>query len=91
MSGTSIVSAMDGKVVTAGSSTTYGKYIIIENGELRTVYAHCSKLLVKEGAEVKQGQEIAKAGHTGYATGSHLHFEVRINNNQINPRLVLDF
>lgn len=85
------MSAMDGKVIISTASVTYGNYIIIENGELRTVYAHCSELLVKEGKEVKQGEEIAKVGHTGNATGAHLHFEVRINNNKINPRLILDF
>lgn len=89
--GTNIVSAMDGTVVVSTKSSTYGNYIIIERGELRTVYAHCSKLLVKQGKEIKQGEEIAKVGHTGNTTGSHLHFEVRINNIQINPRLILDF
>lgn len=89
--GTSVVSAMDGKVVISTNSITYGNYIILEKGELRTVYAHCSKLLVKVGEEVKQGQEIAKVGETGNATGPHLHFEIRINNNPINPRLILDF
>lgn len=82
---------MDGKVIISKSSVTYGNYIIIENGKLRTVYAHCSKLLVKEGEEVKKGMEIAKSGHTGNATGAHLHFEVRIDDNQIDPRLVIDF
>lgn len=91
MNGTDIVSAMDGKVVKATKSITYGNYIIIEKGELKTVYAHCSKLLVTEGKEVKQGDVIAKVGHTGNATGAHLHFEIRINNNQIDPRLILDF
>ncbi len=85
------MSAMDGKVIVSTSSATYGNYIIIEKGELRTVYAHCSKLLVKEGTEVKQGEVIAKVGHSGNATGAHLHFEIRINNNHINPRLILDF
>lgn len=82
---------MDGKVIIATNSITYGNYIMLENKELRTVYAHCSQLLVKEGDEVKQGQEIAKSGNTGNTTGAHLHFEIRINNNQINPRLILDF
>lgn len=82
---------MDGKVIEARNSSTYGNYIMIEKGELRTVYAHCSKLLVKKGKEVKKGEEIAKVGATGNATGPHLHFEVRINDNRINPRLILDF
>lgn len=89
--GTSIVAASGGRVITATSSNSYGKYIIIESGNLKTVYAHCSELLVSEGSEVKQGQEIAKVGETGNATGPHLHFETRIDNNAINPRLILDF
>lgn len=78
-------------MITATTSSTYGKYIIIENGNLKTVYAHCSQLLVTKGAEVTQGQEIAKVGETGNATGPHLHFETRVDNNAINPRLILDF
>ena len=85
------MAATGGIVITSTSSNSYGKYIIIENGNLKTLYAHCSELLVKEGSEVKQGQEIAKVGETGNATGPHLHFETRIDNNAINPRLILDF
>lgn len=89
--GTSVVAATGGVVITSTLSSSYGNYIIIENGNLKTVYAHCSKLLVKKGAEVTQGQEIAKVGETGNATGPHLHFETRIDNTPINPRLILDF
>ena len=89
--GASIVAATGGKVITATSSNSYGKYIMIENGNLTTLYAHCSKLLVKEGSQVTQGQEIAKVGETGNATGPHLHFETRIDSKPINPRLILDF
>lgn len=85
------MAATGGKVITATSSNSYGKYIMIENGNLTTLYAHCSKLLVKEGSQVTQGQEIAKVGETGNATGPHLHFETRIDSKPINPRLILDF
>lgn len=88
-SGTSIYSAMEGTVIVSTSSNSYGKYIMIENGELRTVYAHCNELLVKEGDSIIQGQEIAKVGDTGNATGPHLHFEVRLNDVQIDPLSIL--
>ena len=81
---------MDGKVVVSTTSNSYGKYIIIEREELRTVYAHCNELLVKEGDIVVKGQEIAKVGETGNATGPHLHFEVRINDIPTDPLLILD-
>lgn len=58
---------------------------------MQTVYAHCSQLLVKEGESVEQGQIIAKTGSTGYSTGPHLHFEIRINNTTVNPRTILNF
>lgn len=81
---------MSGIVIISTISATYGKYIMIEDGELRTVYAHCNELLVKEGENVIQGQEIAKVGETGNATGPHLHFEVRINDIPIDPLSLID-
>ena len=53
---------------------------------MRTVYAHCSELLVAEGANVNQGDEIARVGETGNATGPHLHFEIRRGDRQKNKR-----
>lgn len=88
--GTIIHSAMSGTVVLSKISNTYGKYLIIEDGELRTLYAHCSELLVSEGVHINQGDEIAKVGETGNATGPHLHFEIRINDTPIDPLLILD-
>jgi murein DD-endopeptidase MepM/ murein hydrolase activator NlpD len=56
----------------------YGKVVVVKHAsELSTVYAHNSKLLVRMGERVKQGQVIARVGQTGWATGPHLHFEVR--------------
>ncbi len=85
--GTSIKAADGGKVITAGWHNSYGNYIIIdhENG-MQTYYAHNSKLLVKVGERVYQGQVIAKAGSTGNSTGNHCHFEVRVNGQRQNPR-----
>jgi len=75
-SGTDIVSAMDGVAILVSEVGDYGKHIKISNGDLMTLYAHCSKLYVAEGQEIKKGQKIAEVGATGNATGPHLHFEV---------------
>lgn len=88
--GTSIVSAIDGTVTQNSSEGDYGKHLRIENGEVMTLYAHCSKLLVNEGDSVKQGQIIAEVGSTGRATGPHLHFEIRRENRFINPESILE-
>lgn len=88
--GDDIVSAMDGTVTFSSSEGDYGKHIRVESGEVMTVYAHCSELLVKEGETVKQGDKIAKVGQTGRATGPHLHFEIRRDNRFINPEDILE-
>ena len=85
--GTPIYSAADGKVVFSGwGPTGYGKMVIIKHQHhLTTVYAHNSKILVKKGVRVKQGQKISLMGSTGRSTGPHLHFEVRNNTEPKNP------
>ena len=75
--GDNIVSAMDGTVVQYSEEGDYGKHLRIQNGEVLTLYAHCSELLVQEGSTVKQGDVIMAVGSTGNSTGPHLHFEVR--------------
>jgi len=83
---TDIYAANDGTVLKARYSSSYGYYILIDHGgELSTLYAHCSKLLVKAGDTVKRGQVIAKVGSTGNSTGYHLHFEVRVNGTVTDP------
>ncbi len=89
--GTKVVAAMDGVVDIATTSSTYGKYIKLTNEDITTIYAHCSKLYVKKGEEVKKGQEIAEVGSTGASTGPHLHFEIKVSDRHINPRLVIKF
>jgi len=87
------VKASDGGVVTfSGYSSSYGYYLTIDHGgNVVTLYAHNSKLLVSKGDKVYQGQVIAKSGNTGRSTGPHLHFEVRINGTPVNPRGYVNF
>jgi murein DD-endopeptidase MepM/ murein hydrolase activator NlpD len=84
--GTPIHAAGDGAVVYAGVESGYGNYTCINHGGgIATCYAHQSVILVKVGDQVKRGQVIGLVGSTGYSTGPHLHFEVRINGQVTNP------
>ncbi len=84
--GSPIVAAAGGVVVFAGFHPQYGYVIDIDHGnDLVTRYAHCSKLLVKEGDVVARGRKIAESGSTGRSTGPHLHFEVRFRGAAQNP------
>lgn len=89
--GTVIRAAMDGKVTVSSKVGDYGQHIKIVNNDVTTLYAHCSKLYVKEGDTIKKGQEIAEVGETGKATGPHLHFEIIRGITYINPRNILQF
>lgn len=89
--GTAIYAAMEGTVTVASEEGEYGKHIDITNGDVLTRYAHCSKLLVKEGQYVKQGDKIAEVGSTGNSTGPHLHFEIRRDNRVVNPDEIIKF
>lgn len=84
--GSTVVAAAPGRVVSAGWNGGYGRMVLLEHDRnLRTLYAHCSSLLVKPGQQVQRGQAIAKVGATGNATGSHLHFEVHVGGRPQNP------
>lgn len=84
--GKSIVAADGGTVVASGWGNGYGNRIIIDHGNgYRTLYAHCSELLVPTGTKVSKGQLIARVGSTGNSTGPHLHFEVILNGVKQNP------
>ena len=67
-----------------------GNHFTIVSDDVKTVYAHCKTIYVKEGDTITQGQEIAEVGSTGNTTGPHLHFEVRYQNRYVNPQLILD-
>lgn len=84
--GTNIAAYADGVVIFAGENRTYGDYIRLDHGGgVVTIYAHCSKLLVEQGQAVSAGETIAKVGHTGDATGPHLHFAVQKNSIFLDP------
>jgi len=86
-SGNKIVAAASGKVIKAAYSGSYGNMVMVDHGGgIVTLYAHNTKLLVKTGDQVSAGQQIAVSGATGRVTGPHLHFEVRVNGNYVNPR-----
>lgn len=76
----------DGVVTFAGVQNGYGNVVFIRHrNQTETVYAHLSRLMVKRGESVSQGQTIGLVGSTGWATGPHLHFEVRVNGVQHDP------
>ncbi len=85
--GASISAAASGTVLTAAyMASGYGYYVLLDHGNgIYTLYGHNSQLLVSTGEYVSQGQTIAYAGATGYATGAHCHFEVRVNGTRVNP------
>jgi len=85
--GTPVHAAAAGQVVYADSRLSgYGKLIIIRHaGNLFTAYGHNSRMLVRKGAHVRAGDVISRVGHTGRATGPHLHFEVRRGSTPVNP------
>lgn len=88
--GTPIQVVADGVVSFAGWQTGYGNVVIVQHGgKQSTLYAHMSRMLVSNGAKVRQGQIIGHVGSTGWSTGPHLHFETRDNNVPQNPERVL--
>ena len=84
--GANFVAANDGIVTKAGYNGAYGNMVIIDHGGgISTLYAHGSEILVQVGQTVKRNDPILKVGSTGYSTGPHAHFEVRINGVVTNP------
>ena len=89
--GTPIHAAFSGQVTEAGFHESYGNYLILDHANgFTTLYAHCSRLLVRMGDRVKKGQLIGKIGATGAATGPHLHFELRLNGVCLDPLPALE-
>jgi len=85
--GEPIKATASGIVTASGIAPDYGKFIKIKHGDgLETRYAHASKLLVQEGDIVSKGQIIALVGSTGRSTGPHLHYEIRLRDQSLDPR-----
>lgn len=83
---TPIVATADGKVVQSGWSGGYGNLIQIDHGNsITTMYGHNSQLVVSDGQQVRKGQIIAYLGSTGRSTGPHVHYEIRVNGNAVDP------
>lgn len=86
-SGTAIKVVADGTVTFAAYSGSYGNLVKVDHGNgVETWYGHCSKIYSKVGDKVKAGDVISAVGSTGNSTGPHLHFEIRINGNTVNPQ-----
>jgi len=84
--GTPILAPADGVVTYSGNKAGFGKFVQIDHGYgLETIYAHSQKLIAKKGNKVKRGDLIARVGSTGYSTGPHLHYEVRVNGIAVDP------
>ena len=84
--GSEIFAVFDGEAVTAEADASYGNYIVLKHTDgAETLYAHCSRLLIKKGDKVKAGQPIAVIGSTGDADGTHLHFELHKNGSPVDP------
>ena len=89
--GTPILAAGGGVVIVAGPHGSYGQHVDVDHGNgVVTRYAHASKLHVRVGDIVRQGQRLADVGSTGRSTGAHLHFEVRIDDDAHDPMGFLD-
>jgi murein DD-endopeptidase MepM/ murein hydrolase activator NlpD len=89
--GSPVLAAAPGIVRRVGPRGGYGNAVEIDNGRgISTIYGHASSLKVKEGDSVKAGEPVALVGHTGRATGPHLHFEVRKDGKPIDPQATLN-
>jgi murein DD-endopeptidase MepM/ murein hydrolase activator NlpD len=90
--GDPIIPFMDGVVIFEGEkSWGYGKYIIVDHGNnITSLYAHLNRIYVYTGQELKIGDTIGTMGSTGWSTGPHLHFEIRVYGIPVNPRVFLN-
>lgn len=89
--GDKIRAVYDGVVSKVGYDDFSGHYIFLSHKDgYETLYCHCSEIIAQEGAVIRQGETIALVGSTGYSTGPHLHFEVRLDNESIDPMPFLE-
>lgn len=91
-SGTPIRAALSGTVVSSGRRGGYGNTVVVEHSDgTQALYAHCSRLDVEAGQHIRAGQTIAAVGSTGRSTGPHLHFELRVDGEAVDPESRLSF
>lgn len=89
--GEPIYASANGKVTQAGVASGYGKMVELDHGKgIETRYGHMSAVLVKPGQTVRQGQLIGRMGSTGRSTGTHLHYEIRVDGRPVNPKPYLE-
>jgi murein DD-endopeptidase MepM/ murein hydrolase activator NlpD len=85
-SGTPILAPADGIITYSGVKPGFGNFVQIDHGYgVETIFAHARRLIVKKGQKIKRGELLAMIGSTGYSTGPHLHYEVRINGTPVDP------
>jgi murein DD-endopeptidase MepM/ murein hydrolase activator NlpD len=89
--GDAIAAFADGKVISTGESPTLGSYVILKHGSVESVYAHCSKIYVRNGQAVKKGDKIGAVGNKGNATDTCLHFELRVSGVCVNPEFYVQW
>jgi hypothetical protein len=88
--GTPVMCPAPGRVLLAGGGGDYGRHVVIEHGNgVRSVYGHMSRVDVKAGQHVEEGQLLGLTGSTGRSTGPHLHYELRVAGKPVNPRKFL--
>lgn len=88
--GTPVSASFYGRVSETGESDVWGKYVLMEHSDgFSTYYCHLSEIFVSEDAVIRQGETVGLVGSTGWSTGPHLHFEVRINGVRVDPERLL--
>ena len=88
--GTPVSASFYGRVSETGEDDVWGKYVLMEHSDgFSTYYCHLSEIFVSEAAVIRQGETIGLVGSTGWSTGPHLHFEVRINGIRVDPERLL--
>lgn len=90
--GTDICAFAAGTVEYVGQSDSYGNYLQVDHGDgIKSFYAHCSKLYVQQGQQIKLGEKVAEVGATGHATGPHLHFELKCGGKHVDPGYYIQY
>jgi murein DD-endopeptidase MepM/ murein hydrolase activator NlpD len=85
-----VTASGDGRVIFAGRDAGYGRLVIVDHGgDIDTFYAHLSAIYVREGQTIRRGEPVGAVGASGRATGTHLHYEVRVAGSPVDPRKYL--